>query len=116
MFEIINEWELVETYCQTKNKSVVYFRNPRISLASETKQQQVWDWYADFAEEDVLTAMKTMGTWDMVVFDNLDVAIANASAWFPANQYCPDEDYYWECHVIGPDGDFEWRNRDLTTS
>lgn len=115
MLEVINEWELVEVYCKTKNKSVVYFRNESIKSASDTKKQQIWDWYADFAEEDVLTAMKTLGTWDMVVFDNVDVAIANAAAWFPAQQYCPDADYYWECHVIGPDGEFEWRNRDLTT-
>ena len=112
MLEVINEWELVEAYCQSKNKCVVYFRNPRIAAADATKQQQVWDWYADFAEDQVLDAMKTMGTWDMVTFDNVDAAIANAAAWFPPSEDCPDTDYYWECHVIGPDGDFEWRNRD----
>ena len=47
----------------------------------------------------------------MVVFDNIDVAIANAGSWFPPLEDCPDSDYFWECHVIGPDGDFEWRNR-----
>ena len=73
MLEVINEWELVEAYCQFKNKCVVYFRNPRIVAADATKQQQVWDWYADFAEDQVLDAMKTMGTWDMVTFDNVDV-------------------------------------------
>ena len=105
MLEVINEWELVEAYCQSKNKCVVYFRNPRIAAADATKQQQVWDWYADFTEDQVLDAMKTMGTWDMVTFDNVDAAIANASAWFPPSEDCPDTDYYWECHVIGPDGD-----------
>ena len=110
--EVINEWELVEVYCQTKNKSVVYFRNPRIATADAAKQQQVWEWYTDFAEDEVLDAMKTMGTWDMIVFDNVDMAIANAGSWFPPQEDCPDADYYWECHVIGPDGEFEWRNRD----
>lgn len=113
MLEVINEWELVEIYCKTQNKSVVYFRNPRIAVADAAKQQQVWDWYADFAEDQVLDAMQTLGTWDMVTFSNVDSAIANASAWFPPNEDCPDADYYWECHVIGPDGDFEWKNKDF---
>jgi len=111
MMEVINEWELVEVYCQTKNKSVVYFRNSNIAAATDAKKQQVWDWYAEFTDDEVLDAMKTMGTWDMVVFDNIDVAIANAGSWFPPLEDCPDADYFWECHVIGPDGDFEWRNR-----
>ena len=47
-------------------------------------------------------------------FSKLDQAIANATAWFPPKEDCPnkDEDYYWECHVIGADGDFCWKNAD----
>lgn len=110
MLEVINEWELIDHYCQSKRKSVVYFKNDLIKSAAADKQQEIWDWYAEFIDEYVLDAMKTMGTWDMVVFDNEDVATQNALSWFPTKEQCPDPDYYWECHVINQDGNFVWKN------
>lgn len=112
MVELINEWDLIEKYCQTQNKTLVYFRNLSIKSVDEAKREQIWKWYEEFTDDSVLDAMKTMGTWDMIVLNNVDAAIAYASSWFPPKKYCPDEDYYWECHVIGPDGDFEWKNVD----
>ena len=112
MIEVINEWDLVESYCQNNDKCVVYFRNDRIKSATDAKKAEVWAWYAEFTEDEVLDAMKTLGTWDMIVFSNPDNAIANASAWFPPKADCPDEDYYWECHVVDIDGDFVWKNVD----
>jgi len=114
MVELINTWELIDHYCQSNNKSIVLFRNEKIKLASAEKQQEVWTWYEEFADEYILEAMKGSGTWDMAVFDNEDIATTNALAWFPAKEFCPDEDYYWECHVINEEGNFVWRNADST--
>jgi hypothetical protein len=114
MVEIINTWELIEHYCQSNGKSVILFRNEKVKLASAEKQQEIWTWYEEFTDDSILDAMKTMGTWDIAVFDNEDVATQNALAWFPAKEFCPDEDYYWECHVINEEGDFVWRNADAS--
>ena len=109
-----NVWDMIDSYCTINNKCIIKFNNSKIASASASKQAEVWTWYANFAEDSVLDMMKTLGTWDMVIELNEDQAIANATAWFPAKEDCPnkDEDYYWECHVIGPDGDFCWKNAD----
>ena len=109
-----NTWDMIDAYCNTTGKSIIRFNNSKIAAASASKQAEVWTWYANFAEDSVLDMMKTFGTWDMIIELNEDQAIANATAWFPAKEDCPnkDEDYYWECHVIGADGDFCWKNAD----
>ena len=109
-----NVWDMIDSYCTTNNKCIIKFNNSKIASASASKQAEVWTWYASFAEDSVLDMMKTLGTWDMVIETNQDQAISNATAWFPAKEDCPnkDEDYYWECHVIGEDGDFCWKNAD----
>ena len=114
MVEIINTWELIDHYCQSQNKSVVLFKNDNIKSVSEEKRAEIWEWYSEFIDEDVLEAMKTMGTWDMAVYNNEDVATQNALSWFPAKEFCPDEDYYWECHVINENGEFVWKNADAS--
>ena len=109
-----NLWDMTDHYCSVTGKCIIVFDNPKIASASASKQAEVWAWYANFAEDSVLDMMKTLGTWDMIVEINEDQAIANATAWFPPKEDCPnkDEDYYWECHVIGADGDFCWKNAD----
>ena len=109
-----NVWDMIDSYCTTNNKCIIKFNNSKIASASASKQAEVWTWYANFAEDSVLDMMKTLGTWDMVIELNEDQAIANATAWFPAKEDCPnkDEDYYWECHVIDATGDFCWKNAD----
>ena len=94
--EVINEWELVEVYCQTKNKSVVYFRNQILLLLLMQRSSKFGIGMQSSLMMKSLDAMKTMGTWDMVTFDNIDVAIANAGSWFPPLEDCPDSDYFWE--------------------
>ena len=109
-----NVWDMIDSYCTTNSKCIIKFNNSKIASASASKQAEVWTWYANLAEDSVLDMMKTLGTWDMVIESNEDQAIANATSWFPPKESCPnkDEDYYWECHVIGADGDFCWKNAD----
>ena len=109
-----NVWDMIDYYCNTTGKSIIRFNNPKIAAASASKQTTVWTWYETFCDSSVIDMMKTFGVWDMILEDNEDIAIANARSWFPSKENCPskDEDYYWECHVIGKDGDFIWKNAD----
>ena len=70
----------------------------------------------DFMEDSVLDMIKTLGEFDMIPVKNADQAIAYAQSWFPAKEDCPDDFHYWSCHVVGTDGDFEWKNVDSVPS
>ena len=76
--EVINEWELVEVYCRLKINASFILEILVLLQQMIQSNSKFGDWYADFTEDQVLDAMKTMGTWDMVTFDNVDAAIANA--------------------------------------
>ena len=112
----LNVWDTIEAYCKTNDTCLIYFVNDKIKTADDTKKAEVWAWYSSFADEDVLILMKTLGDWDMIPVGNVDQAIANATAWFPKKEDCPDEYHHWICHVMGKDGDFEYRNVDSPPS
>ena len=112
----INVWDTLECYCKTNDTCVIYFTNDKIKTADDAKKTAVWTWYADFMEDSVLDMIKTLGEFDMIPVKNADQAIAYASSWFPAKEDCPDDFHYWSCHVVGTDGDFEWKNVDSVPS
>ena len=114
--DVINIWDTVESYCKANDTCVVYFVNEKIKTAVTVKQQEVWTWYTDFAEDFVLDQMKTLGDWDMIPVKNVDQAIANATAWFPKKEDCPDEFHHWTCYVMDTTGDFAWQNVDSPPS
>ena len=109
-----NLWDMTDHYCSVTGKCIIVFDNPKIASASASKQAEVWAWYANFAEDDVLDMMKTLGDWNMIIETNVDQATANATAWFPPKEDCPnkDPDYYWETHVLDNRGTFVWKNSD----
>ena len=112
----LNIWDTIEAYCKTNDTCLIYFVNDKIKTADDAKKTAVWTWYSSFAEEDVLDLMKTLGDWDIVAVTNEDQAIANATAWFPRKEDCPDEFHHWECHVMDKTGDFIWKNVDSPPS
>tara|TARA_B100002019_G_scaffold208021_1_gene180743 strand:- start:3593 stop:3946 length:354 start_codon:yes stop_codon:yes gene_type:complete len=114
--QVLNIWDTLECYCKTNNTCVIYFTNEKIKTADDAKKAEVWTWYEEFTETAVLDAMKTLGEWDMIPVRNVDQAIANAIAWFPSKEDCPDEYHHWVCYIMGTDGDFEWKNMDSVPS
>ena len=96
----LNVWDTIEAYCKTNDTCLIYFVNDKIKTADDTKKAEVWAWYQNFADEEVLILMKTLGDWDMIPVGNVDQAIANATAWFPKKEDCPDEYHHWTCHQI----------------
>ena len=79
----LNIWDTIEAYCKTNNTSLIYFVNDKIKTADDAKKTAVWTWYSSFADEDVLTLMKTLGDWDIIAVTNEDQAIANVSSGDP---------------------------------
>ena len=111
IYDSLNIFDLLYNYAESNNCAVVYFVHKNFKDLTEDKQNEIFSFYEEFLPDDMYETLK-QGRYNIIKFGTVDAAIMNAIEWFPPKVSVPDEDYFWTCYVIGPQGDIEYQNLD----
>lgn len=101
--------DLIASYAQRYQCVLVYFDLTRYNALDDAKKATVNAFYQDFIDDYVLDIMK-QGIFNTIRFEDETIATLNAGSWFPAPNYCPDEDHYIHAYVVDAYGDIIWEN------
>jgi hypothetical protein len=111
VIEGLSIFELISSYCVLNNKCLLYFDNSLWSSFDEDKKNQILEFYSDYAPEDIIEELK-QGRNCVIEYTSEDVAIMNASEWFPPKKYCPSPEYFFRCLVFDSSSDIVFENLD----
>jgi len=104
MDKIYNLQDVIETYAESKNKSVVFVRNPVLEKQSDvTVINAVWEYYKEHLPEDVYQAI-TYSDFVFVEFDDDYSAQQFVEDNFPPLNLVKDSNYWFICTVYNPQG------------
>lgn len=111
VIEGLSIFELMSSYCVLNNKCLLYFHNPLWASFDEKKKSEIIEFYSDYAPEDIIEEIK-QGRNCVIEYTSEDVAILNASEWFPPKKYCPAPEYYFRAIVMDNTSDLVFENLD----
>lgn len=111
VIEGLSIYELISNYCILNNKVLLYFDNSLWSSFDGDKKNQILEFYSDYAPEDIIEELK-QGRNCVIEYTSEDVAIMNASEWFPPKKYCPSPEYFFRCLVFNVNSDIVFENVD----
>lgn len=111
VIEGLSIYELISNYCILNNKVLLYFDNSLWSSFDEDKKNQILEFYSDYAPEDIIEELK-QGRNCVIEYTSEDVAIMNASEWFPPKKYCPSPEYFFRCLVFNVNSNIVFENID----
>ena len=109
VIEGLSVFELASSHCVMNNKCLLYFNNALWTSYDETKKEQILAFYSDYAPDDIIEEMR-LGRNCVIEYDNEDVAVLNASEWFPPSSVCPDADHFFRALVINQQADIVFEN------
>ena len=109
VIEGLSVFDLASSHCVMNSKCLLYFNNPLWASFSENKKNEILRFYSDYAPEDIIEEMK-QGRNCVFEYDIEDVAILNASEWFPPSNYCPDPEYFFRALVFNQQASIVFEN------
>lgn len=109
--ESLSVYELAGSHCAMNNKYLLYFENKKWGLFDDAKKQACLDFYADYVPEDIILIMQDERDC-CIEYTSEEVAILNASEWFPPKAYCSDPDFYFRVLVFDPNANIVFENLD----
>lgn len=109
VMEGLSVFELASSHCVMNNKCLLYFNNELWASFDENKKEQILAFYADYAPEDVIEEMR-QGRNCVFEYTSDDVAMLNASEWFPPLSYVPEPDYFFRALVIDQNANIIFEN------
>ena len=111
VIETISVFELISNYCVLNNKCILFFDNSLWNSFDEKKKDEILEFYSEYAPDDIIQTIK-QGRDCAIEYTNEDVAILNASEWFPPKKYCPAPEYFFRCLVFNEKADIVFENLD----
>lgn len=109
VIETLSIYEFIGSHCVMNNKSILHFDNPRWSTFDDTKKTACLEWLADYCPDDIIEAIR--GERDCgIEYGSEEVAVLNASEWFPPQSVCPDPDYYFRALVFDNNANIVFEN------
>lgn len=112
--ETLSVYELASSHCVMNNKCLLYWEHATWATLTDAKKTEVLTWLSDYCDEDVVEAIKA-GRNCCVEYTSEEVAVLNASEWFPPRASCPDADHYFRALVFDNNADIVFENLDPTT-
>ena len=107
----ISVYELAGSHCAMNSVFLLYFENTKFSGFSAEKKQACLDFYADFVPEDIISIMGAERDC-AIEYSSEEVAVLNASEWFPPKAYCSDPDFYFRVLVFDNNANIVFENLD----
>lgn len=106
-------YEMVAHYAKTTEKYVLLIDNTNYFTLSDSKKEQVKEFYADVIPVDEIG--EVFGSkYTFYEFLGQAVAIDTAVEWFPQSTDLDDQDYFIEVQVITPSGGIPYTSKRLT--
>lgn len=109
VIETLSVYELAGSHCVMNNKCLLHFENKKFHTFDDAKKQACLDYYADYVPEDIILVMGAERDC-AIEYDSEEVAVLNASEWFPPQSACPDPDFYFRVLVFDTDANIVFEN------
>lgn len=111
VIETISIFELINNYCALNGTCILFFENPLWSSFDDEKKNQILEFYSDYIPDDIIETIKQARDC-AIEYKIEDVAIMNASEWFPPKSFCPSPEYFFKCLVFNQNSDIVFENLD----
>lgn len=114
---IFDEFEIQKMLAKFSNKWVIHLKAVGV-LENREREDEVWEWYQDKTELDVLTALINSNPDSREVYvlmDNQSEATFAYETWFPKEINLSDDErhLYVKITVISPDQSYYFTNEKL---
>ena len=111
VIETLSVYDMVSSHCVMNNKCILYFENNKFHTMDDATKTACLTWLEGFAPEDIILAIKSEEKC-AIQYSSEDVAILNASEWFPPKASAPVADYYFKAMVFNGNADIVFENID----
>lgn len=110
---VFGEYEVQEMFAKFTSKWVIHLKAVGL-IETNADENQVWHWYADKTNTDVLNALINSGSSKEVyiLLDNLDDVVEAYEHWFPREGDLLNEErkYFVRFKSMSPDGQYMFTN------
>jgi hypothetical protein len=110
---IFGEYEIQEMIAKFTNKWVIHLKAVGL-IETEVNEDEVWHWYADKTDTQVLNALINSGTSREVyiLLDNMEDTVEAYEHWFPREGDLLDEErkYFVRFKALSPDSQYVFTN------
>ena len=107
--ESLSVYELAGSHCAMNNKCLLYFENKKWGTFDDAKKQACLDFYADYVPEDIILIMQDERDC-AIEYGSEEVAVLNASEWFPPVSAYENADHYFRALVFDNNGNIVFEN------
>ena len=107
--ESLSSFELAGSHCAMNNVCLLHFENKKFSGFDDAKKQACLDFYADYVPDDIISIMGAERDC-AIEYSSEEVAVLNASEWFPPQAYCSDPDFYFRVLVFDQNANIVFEN------
>ena len=107
--ESLSVYELAGSHCAMNNKCLLYFENKNWGTFDDAKKQACLDFYADYVPEDIILIMQDERDC-AIEYGSEEVAVLNASEWFPPVSAYENADHYFRALVFDNNGNIVFEN------
>lgn len=109
VIETLSVYDMISSHCVMNNKCILHFENKKFHTMDDATKTACLTWLEGFAPEDIILAIKGEGKC-AIEYKSEDVAVLNASEWFPPQSVAPVADYYFRALVFNGNADIVFEN------